>query len=214
MRHTLHWFGMAGRQRTRRKCAANRRFAEVSEYKQGGTGKSLRIDTPAHGRHSYISRRTLPIFPIFTAAARITAPDKKRPSENIFRRPFCLCGLTAASAVYAAAAFAAIVLELLLAHHGGVGIMPALPCNVVFIIRHTRHQIRSKPCGFPQGGKPAFQRGLMPHSAPPQAVCRRGRPPGFLWRSASRLCAPSWQYASRMRPQSQPPTGTGRSGRS
>ena len=151
------------------------------------------------------------LFPCFRldACATHSAAEKAvcKPCKQVFRRPFALLkpnGLAAASAVGAAAAFAAVVLELQLGHHGGVGIVPALLGNVVFIIRHARHQAGGELGGFPNLGE------FMPHFAPPAAACRRGTPPGFLWRSASRLCALSWRCARRTRPQRRPQTGTGR----
>ena len=82
-------------------------------------------------------------------------------------------GLTAASAVCTAAAFAAVVLKLQLGHDGGVGIMFALLRNVVFIIWDTGHQVCCQLDGFPPRGK------LMLHAEPP-AVYRRGTLLEFL----------------------------------
>ena len=92
---------------------------------------------------------------------------------KIFSDGLFMPSLTTASAVAAATAFAAVVLELLLGHHGGVRIMPALLGNVVFIIRHTGHQVRCQLDGFPPRGK------LMLHFEPP-AVYRHGTLLEFL----------------------------------
>ena len=126
----------------------------------------------------------------------------------LFRRPASSWhyALAASPAVCAAAAFAAIVLELLLGHHGGVRIMPALLGNVIFIIRYTCHQVGSQPGGFPPGGE------FTLHLAPP-VVCRRGTPQGFLSRSAKPLCAPSGRCASRRWQRRRRRRGTMRSGR-
>jgi len=80
---------------------------------------------------------------------------------------------TTASAVAAATAFAAVVLELQLGHDWRVGIMFALTGNVVFIIRDTGHQVRCQLDGFPPRGK------LMLHFEPP-AVFHCGTLPEFL----------------------------------
>ena len=114
--------------------------------------------------------------------------------------------LAASPAVCAAAAFTAIVLELLLGHHGSVRIMPALLGNVVFIIRHTCHQVGSQPGGFPPGGE------FTLHLVPP-VVCRRGIPQEFLSRSAKPLYAPSGRCVSRRRQRRRRRRGTMRSGR-
>ena len=126
----------------------------------------------------------------------------------LFRRPASLWhyALAAPPAVCAAAAFTAIVLELLLGHHGSVRIMPALLGNVVFIIWHTRHQVGCQPGGFPPGGE------FTLHLVPP-VVCRRGIPQGFLSRSAKPLCAPSGRYVSRRWQRRRRRRGTMRSGR-
>ena len=126
----------------------------------------------------------------------------------LFRRPASLWHYASAAspAVCAAAAFAAIVLKLLLGHHGSVRIMPALLGNVIFIIRYTCHQVGSQLGGFPPGGE------FTLHLVPP-AICRHGTPPGFLSRSAKPLCAPSWRYVSRRRRQQRRRRGTMQSGR-
>ena len=82
-------------------------------------------------------------------------------------------GLTAASAVCTTAALAAVVLKLQLGHDGGVGIMFALLCNVVFIIGHPCHEVGGKFGGFPPSSE------FTLHFVPP-VVCRRGTPPEFL----------------------------------
>lgn len=107
---------------------------------------------------------------------------EKRSSENFqmtFFQPFKR--LATSSAVGTAAAFAAVVLKLQLGHDGGVGIMFALLCNVVFIIGYACHEAGGKFGGFPPSGE------FTLHFVSP-VVCRCGTPPGFLWRSASRLC--------------------------
>ena len=81
--------------------------------------------------------------------------------------------LTTASAVAAATAFAAVILELQLGHDRRVGIMFALAGNVIFIIWDTRHQVRCQLDGFPPRGK------LMLHFEPP-AVYRHGTLLEFL----------------------------------
>ena len=126
----------------------------------------------------------------------------------LFRRPASLWHYASAAspAVCAAAAFAAIVLELLLGHHGGVRIMPALLGNVVFIIRYTRHQVGCQLGGFPPSGE------FTLHLVPP-LVCRRGIPQGFLSRSAKPLCAPSGLCASRRWQRRRRRRGTMRSSR-
>ena len=126
----------------------------------------------------------------------------------LFRRPASLWHYASAAspAVCAAAAFAAIVLELLLGHHGGVRIMPALLGNVIFIIRYTCHQVGGQPGGFPPGGE------FTLHPVPP-AVCRRGTPQGFLSQSARPLCAPSGRCVSRRWQRRRRRRGTMRSGR-
>ena len=92
---------------------------------------------------------------------------------KIFSDGLFMPSLTTASAVAAATAFAAVVLELQLGHDRRVGIMFALAGNVVFIIRDTGHQVCCQLDGFPPRCK------LMLHSEPP-AVCRRGTLPEFL----------------------------------
>ena len=99
---------------------------------------------------------------------------EKRSSENFqttFFHPFKR--LATSSAVGTAAAFAAVVLKLQLGHDGGVGIMFALLCNVVFIIGHACHEVGGKFGGFPPSGE------FTLHFVPP-VVCRRGTPPEFL----------------------------------
>ena len=92
---------------------------------------------------------------------------------KIFSDGLFMPSLTTASAVAAATAFAAVVLELQLSHDRRIGIMSALAGNVVFIIRDTGHQVRCQLDGFPPRGK------LMLHFEPP-AVYRRGTLLEFL----------------------------------
>ena len=92
---------------------------------------------------------------------------------KIFSDGLFMPSLTTASAVAAATAFAAVVLELQLGHDRRVGIMFALTGNVVFIIWDTGHQVRCQLDGFPPRGK------LMLHFEPP-AVFHRGTLPEFL----------------------------------
>ena len=92
---------------------------------------------------------------------------------KIFSDGLFMPSLTTASAVAAATAFAAVVLELQLGHDRRVGIMFALAGNVVFIIWDTGHQVRCQLDGFPPRGE------LMLHFEPP-AVYRRGTLLEFL----------------------------------
>ena len=92
---------------------------------------------------------------------------------KIFSDGLFMPSLTTASAIAAATAFAAVVLELQLGHDRCVGIMPALTGNVVFIIWDTGHQVRCQLDGFPPRGK------LILHFEPP-AVYRRGTLLEFL----------------------------------
>ena len=125
---------------------------------------------------------------------------------KIFSDGLFMPSLTTASTIGTATAFATIVLKLQLGHDGGVGIMFALLGNVVFIIGHACHEVGGKFGGFPPSGE------FTLHLVPP-VVCRRGTPPGFLWRSASRLCVLSWRYARRRWQRRRRRRGTMRSDR-